>query len=90
MSINKIDAWNTFKDKTNEEIASIFIQGCFKNYDINNFSWYFFCNVVAETVNMYQKAKIFNEKQAKEIHNCVSKIIHKLIIGTHIKQKGDE
>lgn len=90
MKINKINACNMFKDKTNEEIASIFIQGCFKNYDINNFSWYFFCNVVAETVTLYQKAKILNEKQAKEIHNCVSDAIHKLIIETHIEQKGDE
>lgn len=83
MKINKITAWNMFKDKTNEEIASIFIQGCFKNYDINNFSYYYFCNAVAETVTMYQKAKVFDKKQAKEIHACVSNLIQELIIKNH-------
>lgn len=72
-----------FKDKTSKEIASIIIQGCFKNFAEDTFSYYYFCNYVAEAVTLYHKGKQLTKQQADEINAHISNMIQELIITNH-------
>lgn len=72
-----------FKDKTSKEIAVIIIQGCFKNFTEDTFSYYYFCNYVAEAVTLYHKGKQLTKQQADEINIHISNMIQELIIKDH-------
>jgi hypothetical protein len=71
---------NIFKSKTSKEIASIIIQGCFKNFTEGMFSYYYFCNYVAEAVTLYYKGNQLTNEQADEINVHISNMIQELII----------
>jgi hypothetical protein len=79
----KANQVNTFKDKTSNEIAAIIIQGCFKNLTEDTFSYYYFCNYVAEAVTLYYKGNQLTKEQADEINVHISNMIQELIIKTH-------
>lgn len=83
MKKNKLNKVNIFKGKTNKEIASIMIQGCFKNFTEDTFSYYYFCNYVAEAVTLYHKGKQLTKQQADEINAHISNMIQELIITNH-------
>ena len=71
---------NIFKDKTSKEMAAIIIQGCFRNFTEDSFSFYYFCNMEAETVTLYYKGKQLTKQQADEINIHISNMIQELII----------
>ncbi len=80
----KANQVNIFKDKTSNEIAAIIIQGCFKNFTEDTFSYYYFCNYVAEAaVTLYYKGKQLTKEQADEINVHISNTIQELIIKNH-------
>ena len=79
----KANQVNIFKDKTSNEIAAIIIQGCFKNLTEDTFSYYYFCNYVAEAVTLYYKGNQLTKEQADEINVHISNMIQELIIKTH-------
>lgn len=81
----KTNQVNIFKDKTSKEVATIIIQGCFKNFTENTFSYYYFCNYVAEAVTLYNKGKQLTKQQADEINIHISNMIQELIIKNHKK-----
>lgn len=83
MKKNKSNPVKLFKGKTNKEIAAIMIQGCFKNFTENTFSYYYFCNMIAETVTLYYKGKQLTKQQADEINIHISNMIQELIITNH-------
>ena len=72
-----------FKDKTSKEISVIIIQGCFKNFTEDTFSYYYFCNYVAEAVTLYYKGKQLTKQQADEINIHISNMIQDLILKNH-------
>ncbi|GAA0234559.1 hypothetical protein [Metaclostridioides mangenotii] len=79
----KTNQVNIFKDKTSKEIAAIIIQGCFKNFTEDTFSYYYFCNNVAEAVTLYYKGNQLTKEQADEINVHISNMIQELIIKNH-------
>jgi len=79
----KTNQVNIFKYKTSKEIAAIIIQGCFKNFSENTFSYYYFCNMIAETVTLYYKGKQLTKQQADEINIHISNMIQDLILKNH-------
>jgi hypothetical protein len=79
----KTNQVNIFKDKTSKEIAAIIIQGCFRNFTEDSFSYYYFCNYVAEAVSLYYKGNQLTKEQADEINVHISNMIQELIIKTH-------
>ena len=83
MKKNKPNLVKIFKNKTNKEIASTIIQGCFKNFTEDTFSYYYFCNYVAETVTMFYKGKQLTKEQSDEINVHISNMIQELIITNH-------
>lgn len=82
MKETKPNLVNIFKNKTCKEIATI-IQGCFKNFTEDTFSYYYFCNYVAEAVTLYYKGKQLSKQQADEINIHISNMIQELIITNH-------
>jgi len=81
--MGKTNQVNIFKYKTSKEIAAIIIQGCFKNFTEETFSYYYFCNYVAEAVTLYYKGKQLTKQQADEINIHISNMIQELIITNH-------
>jgi hypothetical protein len=80
---SKLNLVNIFKNKTSREISAIIIQGCFKNFTTETFSYYYFCNYVAEAVTLYYKGKQLTKQQADEINIHISNMIEELIIKNH-------